>query len=67
MCLNVKHLGKNSPNKLKGESKTRRASKIEFFVTLVNNKKPLTNVTRRFITDVAKVLHTPLKRVDKKA
>ena len=31
-----------------------------FFVTLVNGLKPLTNVTKSFILDVAEVLDTPL-------
>ena len=33
---------------------------MEFFVTLVNDWKPLTNATKSFILDVAGVLDTPL-------
>ena len=67
MRLTDKHLGKSSLNKLRDKSTTTAASKMEFFVTLVNVKTLLTNVTRRFIIDVTRVLDTPLKLVNIKS
>ena len=46
---------------------TTAASKMEFFVTLVNVKTLLTNVTRRFLIDVTRVLDEPLKLVNIKS
>ena len=51
-------------NKLGGESKTPATYKMEFFMTLMKGKKPLTNTRRRFITNVARFLNTPLKLVN---
>ena len=51
-------------NKLGGESKTPATYIMEFFVTLMKDKKPLTNTRRRFITNVARFLNTPLKFVN---
>ena len=39
---------------------TPAASKLEFFVILVNGLQPLTNVTKNSILDVARVPDTPL-------
>ena len=61
MSLNDKCLGKISTNKLKGESKTPAASKMEFF------EKKLTNTTRTSIRDVTGVLDTTLKLVNTKS
>ena len=43
---------KSSSNKLKGESMTPAAYRMEFYMTLINGKKPLTNITMRSIIDV---------------
>ena len=67
MRLTDKHLGKSSLNKLRDKSTTTAASKMEFFVTLVNVKTLLTNVTRRFIIDVTRVLDAPLNLVNIKS
>ena len=66
MFLTGKRLGKSSPSKLRGKYWSTRASNMVFIVTLVSNKKPLTNVNRRSIIDVAKVLDSPLKLVSEK-
>lgn len=66
MFLTNKRLGKSSPSKLRDKYWSTRISNMVFIVTLVSNKKPLTNVKRRSIIDVAKVLDSPLKPVSEK-
>ena len=66
MFLTNKRLGKSSPSKLRDKNWSSRISNMVFIVTLVSNKKPLTNVKRRSIKDVAKVLDSPLKLVSEK-
>ena len=39
---------------------TPATSKIELFVTLVNDLQPLTKVTKNFILDVAGLVDTPI-------
>lgn len=56
MCFADKYLEKKSPKKFIGESVTLAIYKTEFYGTIGNRKKPLTNVTRRSIIDVAGVL-----------
>ena len=46
--------------KIKIVSKTPTTSNMEFFVTLFNCEKLLTNFTKSFILDVAEHLDTPL-------
>ena len=53
MYLIDNHLGESLPNILRDESTSPATSKIEFFVTTVNGKTSLTNVTRRSIIDAA--------------
>ena len=43
---------------------TAASSKTEVFVTLVNGRKPLTNVTQSCILDVAGLLDTPLPQIN---
>ena len=45
-------------NNIKGVSQTPATSNMEFFVTLFNGWKPLTNVTKSFILYVAGILDT---------
>ena len=47
-------------NSSRGGSKTAATSKMERFVIIVNNWKPLTIITKRSILDVAVVLDPPL-------
>ena len=47
MCRTYKHLGKSSLIKRRGVTRTPTPYKMEFFVTLVNGEKLLTNVTWR--------------------
>ena len=56
MCFADKYLEESSPKKFIGESVTLAIYKTEFYGTIGNRKKPLTNVTRRSIIDVAGVL-----------
>ena len=61
MGFKDKNIGKSSPNKIRGDSNSPAAFKMEFL------EKPLTNATRRSIIDVAEVLDTPLKLVNTKS
>ena len=61
MCSTDKNPGKSSLNKLRGEFRTPATLKMKFSVTLSKSKKSLTDVTRRFITDVAGALDTSSK------
>ena len=56
MCFADKYLEKSSPKKFIGESVTLAIYKTEFYATVGNRKKPLTNATRRSIIDVARDL-----------
>ena len=47
--------------KFRGGSRTAVTSKMERFVIIVNDWKPLTIITKRSILDVAAVLDPPLK------
>ena len=44
----------------RGRSRTAATSKMECFVIIVNNRKPLTVITKRSILDLAIVLDPPL-------
>ena len=50
----------------RGVSRTRATSKMELFVTLVNDFQPLTNATRNSILAVSKVLDPSLGSLWKK-
>ena len=52
---------------LRGESMIPSTPEMEFYVTLVNSKKPLTNVTVRSVIYVAGVQDTSLKPVNIKS
>ena len=45
----------------RGGTRTAATSKMEHFVIIVNDWKPLTIITKRFILDVAAVLDPPLQ------
>ena len=45
---------------IRGESRTAATSKMECFVIIVNDKKPLSIITKRSVLDVVAVLDPPL-------
>ena len=51
--------------KSRGGSRTAATSKMERLLIIVNDWKPLTIITKRFILDVATALDPPLKRLKK--
>ena len=52
-----------TPNNIRGRSWTAATSKVELFVIIINNWKPLTIVTKSSTLDVAEVLDPPLNTV----
>ena len=50
---------------IKGISRTTATSKMGFFMTLVNSWKPLSDVTKRFVLDVAGALDMPRNNAQK--